>query len=144
MQSLVIDTNVLISAALSDKGNPAQLVKMVSEGKRQLSYNSRILSEYADVLSREKFNFSPEKQRELISKIVEIGVIVDPVSSDTPMLDEDDRIFYDTAKESGAILVTGNIKHYPTESFIMTPTDYMSLKEDDDKAISPSLDITPG
>ena len=49
--------------------------------------------------------------------------------SDVPMLDEDDRVFYDTAKESGAILVTGNTKHFPAESFIMTPSDFLAYLE---------------
>ena len=127
MQTLVIDTNVIISAAISDKGNPAKLIKMVSDGKLQLCYNARILSEYADVLSRKKFSFSLEKQMALIKKIVEIGVIVDPAPSDILLSDESDRIFYDTAKTCGAVLITGNIKHYPTESFIMTPADYLAL-----------------
>ena len=127
MQTLVIDTNVIISAAISDKGNPAKVIKMVSDGKLQLCYNARILSEYADVLSRQKFRFSLEKQMALIKKIVEIGIIVDPAPSDMLLPDESDRIFYDTAKTSGAVLITGNIKHYPTESFIMTPADYLAL-----------------
>lgn len=41
------------------------------------------------------------------------------------MIDEKDRIFYDTAKESSAILVTGNIKHFPKEAFIMSPNDFI-------------------
>jgi len=127
VQTLVIDTNVIISAAISDKGNPAKVIKMVSDGKLQLCYNARILSEYADVLSRQKFRFSLEKQMALIKKIVEIGIIVDPAPSDMLLPDESDRIFYDTAKTSGAVLITGNIKHYPTESFIMTPADYLAL-----------------
>ena len=51
MQALVIDTNVIISAALSNKGNPAQILKLISDEKRKLYYNSQILSEYTDVLS---------------------------------------------------------------------------------------------
>jgi len=39
--------------------------------------------------------------------------------------DEDDRIFYDTAKSANAVLVTGNKKHYPDESFIMTPAEFL-------------------
>jgi len=43
VQTLVIDTNVIISAAISDKGNPAKVIKMVSDGKLRLCYNARIL-----------------------------------------------------------------------------------------------------
>jgi hypothetical protein len=42
------------------------------------------------------------------------------------MIHEDDRIFYDTAKHSGSILVTGNLKHYPKEAFILAPTEFLA------------------
>ena len=41
------------------------------------------------------------------------------------MIDEDDRIFYDTAKTAKAYLITGNKKHYPQENFIFTPADFL-------------------
>ena len=98
MQKLVLDTNIIISAALTDKGNPAKIFKMISDGKLHLCYNAQILSEYTDVLSRAKFSFSPEKQKSFIDKIVEIGIIVNTTLSDVLLPDESDRIFYDTAK----------------------------------------------
>ena len=125
MIKLVIDTNVIISAALSDKGKPAQIIDMISEGKLRLYYNEQILSEYSDVLTRKKFMFSHDKQELLINKIIEMGVVFEPKISVMPMPDEDDRIFYDTAKEIGAFLITGNKKHYPDEPFIMTPSDFL-------------------
>ena len=69
--------------------------------------------------------FTLDKQVALINKIVEMGIVFEPVTSLVPMPDEDDRIFYDTAKESGAFLITGNKKHYPDEPFIMTPSDFL-------------------
>ena len=125
MIKLVIDTNVIISAALSDNGKPAQIIDMISEGKFQLYYNKQILSEYSDVLTRKKFMFSHDKQELLINKIIKMGVDFEPKISVMPMPDEDDRIFYDTAKEIGAFLITGNKKHYPDEPFIMTPSDFL-------------------
>jgi len=43
------------------------------------------------------------------------------------MTDEDERAFYDTAKNNDAYLVTGNTRHYPNESFILTPTEFIGL-----------------
>jgi len=43
------------------------------------------------------------------------------------MPDESDRTFYDTAKTCGAVLVTGNMRHYPSESFIMTPAKFWGM-----------------
>jgi hypothetical protein len=41
------------------------------------------------------------------------------------MPDESDRKFYEIAKAAGAILITGNTKHYPDEPFIVTPTVFV-------------------
>ena len=125
MQKLVLDTNVIISAALSDKGNPSIIFKLIYDGKLHLCYNAQILSEYTDVLSRAKFSFSQEKQKNFLDKIVEIGIVVNTASSDTQLPDESDRVFYDTAKACKGILITGNTKHYPNEPFILTPMDFL-------------------
>jgi len=41
--------------------------------------------------------------------------------------DEDDRCYYDTAKNFGAYLVTGNIKHYPDDPWVLTPAEFVKL-----------------
>jgi len=53
-------------------------------------------------------------------------MLIEPFVSTVFMTDETDRTFYDTAKASDSILITGNIKHYPTEPFIMTPTEFLT------------------
>ncbi|MCL2662882.1 MAG: hypothetical protein FWE83_06060 [Oscillospiraceae bacterium] len=40
-----------------------------------------------------------------------------------------DRIFYDTAIASGAVLITGNTKHFPDEPIIMTPSEFLADME---------------
>jgi hypothetical protein len=44
------------------------------------------------------------------------------------MPDEDDRVFYDSAKLAGAYLITGNAKHYPAQPFVVTPAEFFRLK----------------
>jgi len=46
------------------------------------------------------------------------------------MPDESDRKFYDLHKAAGAILITGNIKHFPKEDSIMKPADFLSYLKD--------------
>jgi hypothetical protein len=41
------------------------------------------------------------------------------------MPDETDRKFYDVAKATDAILITGNTKHYPNEPFVLTPAAFV-------------------
>ena len=128
MQKVVLDTNIIISNAISNKGNPAKIMNLVSDKKLIICYNAEILAEYAEVLSREKFNFSPVKQKYPIDKIKEIGLLIEPAVSDIELPDESDRIFYDTAKAAGAYLITGNLKHYPEESHILLPAQFIELK----------------
>jgi hypothetical protein len=58
-------------------------------------------------LSRAEFGFDSEKQKIVLDKIKEFGCFTMPDASDVPFFDESDRIFYDTAKENIAILITG-------------------------------------
>jgi len=53
------------------------------------------------------------------------GETVAPEQSSIPLPDETDRIFYDTAVASGAVLITGNKKDYPDNPFIFTPADFL-------------------
>ena len=126
MQSVVLDTNVIISAALKSSGHPFQIMELVSAGVLRLYYSSEMLDEYTDVLSREKFNFTPEKQTVYIERIKEIGILSSVQQSNVPFVDESDRIFYDMARFYNALLITGNKRHYPDEPFILTPAEFLS------------------
>jgi len=124
MKNVVLDTNVIISSAISAVGKPFTLMELVSAQVLRAYYNDEILDEYKSVLAYERLKIEPDKQVEIIEKIKEIGILIKPKASSIPLPDESDRIFYDTARAAEAILITGNIKHYPNEPFIMTPADY--------------------
>jgi len=47
---IVIDTNILVSAILTPKGNPAKILKLVLEGKLSLIITPAILEETRQVL----------------------------------------------------------------------------------------------
>lgn len=127
MTKIVLDTNIVVSAALSPKGNPAKIISHIAEDEElQMCYNADILAEYKKVLAYERLGIPIAAQEGIISKTQQIGTIVEPTTSTEPMPDESDRIFYDTAKASGAVLVTGNMKHFPNEPFIITPSDFLT------------------
>jgi putative PIN family toxin of toxin-antitoxin system len=129
MFKAVLDTNIIISYAISEKGNPARIMTLVSSGFVKIYYSDNILAEYTEVLSREKFNFSPEKQKDALKEIEDMGIKIDHVPSVIPLPDESDRIFYDLAKEAGAYLITGNKKHFPDEKFIVSPAEFLEILE---------------
>ena len=128
----VIDTNVLIGALLSKKSDTATVknLKAVMDGKIIPLLHKEILEEYAEVLNRPKFHLSPEIVQTVLKAIENYGLVVSPTPTNTNLIDPDDLIFYETAKEKqdiNAYLVTGNIKHYPKCDFIVTPADMMDI-----------------
>ena len=57
---VVIDTNVVVSAALKDKGPEQVLQFIVGRPDFEWVVSSAILAEYKEVLTREKFGLPPE------------------------------------------------------------------------------------
>ena len=128
MRRVVIDTNVLVSSTLSFDGNPAKIMGLISDKQIQLFYCSEILDEYKRVLAYDRLNIMPKTQRRTIEAIIDLGILVEPaLTSVIPLPDETDRVFYDMAQACGSILVTGNIKHFPAEPFIMTPSKFLEV-----------------
>ena len=132
MKRVVIDTNVLVSSTLTAEGNSAKVFNLVSNKQIQLIYCPAILDEYKRVLAYKKLNIKLQTQRKILTLIEKLGIVIMPGFSKIPMPDESDRVFYDTAQMSKAILVTGNIKHYPLESFIMLPADFLKTLNTDE------------
>jgi hypothetical protein len=53
------------------------------------------------------------------------GVEAATVPGGVSMPNESDRKFYDVARTTDAILITGNTKHYPDEPFLLTSADFV-------------------
>jgi len=128
MQQVVLDTNILVSALLSPYGIPAKILAIVTHRDIQPCYDSRILGEYQEVLSRPRFNFNPDQVASLLQAISRRGLSVVANPSNIPMPDKSDRMFYEVATTCSALLITGNLKHYPQEHFIITPRMYFTHK----------------
>ena len=126
-RNVVIDTNVIVSAAISPYGNAAIILNMVFDGEVLAFYSSSILAEYIDVLSRPRLSIATSIQDRVVKGFKHFGILVCPATSKIPMPDESDRIFYDAAIESASVLITGNARHYPAESNIMTPAAFLSV-----------------
>lgn len=127
MIKAVIDTNVFVSALLSPDGSPAKILALALNERLTLCYDSRILSEYEEVLLRPKFQFDAQDVAILIKTISQIGtaVIAEPIRS--TFTDEADKKFYEVAKTAGAILITGNAKHFPNDSAVVSPAEFLAL-----------------
>jgi uncharacterized protein len=124
--NVVLDTNILVSSLLT-YGPPAVIVDLVADGIVIPFYSNPILQEYWEVLSRKKFGFAPLQVTRLIDDIVRTGIIVEGKSDKNKKVNEEDRIFYDATVEARAYLITGNIRHFPKEPFIITPAQFLTL-----------------
>lgn len=129
--NIVLDTNVLVSGLLRSQGNPAQVVALVLAGAVQVCHDQRILAEYAEVLARPRFQFDPQRVREVLDKLEADGLAVDATAIphlDLP--DPDDEPFLAVALAASAdFLVTGNLSDYPPEKCggcaVVSPAEFV-------------------
>ena len=126
----VIDTNVLVSMLLakSEESSVIKLIDAVLDGKVIPLFNNEIVAEYTEVLSRPKFKFDKEIRELLVERIVFLGEDADRTAYPESLPDEDDRVFYEVALSTdGAYLVTGNLKHFPKTSIVVTPAQMLDI-----------------
>lgn len=126
----VIDTNVIVSALITKRADsPTRLVlDYLFTGEIIPVYNDEIINEYQNVLSRPKFKLSKDLIATVIEVIKGIGLSIERKLCNEDMPDPKDIVFYEVAlaKES-SYLVTGNIKHFPSHSFVVTPTEMIYI-----------------
>ena len=128
----VIDTNVLVSALLSRYSDSAtvQVMDRLLEGEIVPIFSEEILQEYNDVLKRKQFHFSPDIVDALLDYLRIHGQVIVPDSTGAVLPDRKDIPFYEVVmdkQDEGAYLVTGNLKHYPRENFIVTPREMIEI-----------------
>ena len=131
----VIDTNVIVSALIFKNidSNPGKVFRAIVQERIVPLYNDEILAEYRCVLSRPKFHLAPALIETVLKAIIVDGLNLDGVPAigiDFP--DPKDIVFYEIAiSKENAYLVTGNIKHFPVRSFIVTPAEMVEMLGDD-------------
>ena len=129
----VIDTNVLVSAMLRWDSVPGCVLEHAFVGDIIPLLNEQVLKEYMEVLKRPKFHFEEEKINIIIDGIVKRGVFVDAEHTGQVLPDPKDIVFYEIVMEKRkceeAFLVTGNIKHFPAEPYIVTPREMLTILE---------------
>ena len=127
--NIVIDTNVLVSAIMSPGRNATDIICAAIAGRFTVCYDSRILEEYERVLHYPKFGFSEWEIVSLLDPLIRNGLSVIPTPVKDPCFDKDpsDLKFYEVALFCDAILITGNLKHYPSSKTIIEVSEFVKL-----------------
>ena len=128
---LVIDTNVIVSAALQPRGLPRTILLLALTKPARLYVSRSILEEYSDVLARPELSIRKGLRQQLLQLIKNRSYTVAPTRRLDVTSDPDDNIFLECADAARAdYLVTGNLKHFPRfwkTTKIITPREFISL-----------------
>ena len=127
----VLDTNILISAALAHNkySIPYSVFRGVVERRFVPLVDDNIVREYWEVFSRPKFSFMQETINDIVGNTIKFAINQPVQPSDIELPDSDDVVFYDVARahqDKGAYLVTGNLRHFPNCEFAISPRDFMN------------------
>lgn len=127
----VIDTNVLVSAMLKWNSIPGNVLELTLDGPIIPLLNKEIVKEYHDVLARPKFHLTEELIKDVLQGLESRGISIDADPLDADLPDPKDRVFYEVVMEAqneeNAYLITGNIKHFPSKPFIVTPRQMLEI-----------------
>lgn len=128
----VIDTNVLVSALLNINSNPGEVLLSIFNGETVPLLNAEIFAEYRDVLARKKFHFPVETVDIVLNRLAAISIYVNATDGEYPEIsDPEDRCFFAVTMtgrlSEEAFLVTGNIRHFPSNPFVVTPTQFVEM-----------------
>ena len=127
---VVIDTNVLVSALLTQNKSSAtvRVLNYLEKGIIVPMYNEDILKEYSEVLHRARFNIDETRIQDLLAAIKSRGVDCERISSNVILPDPDDIIFYEVSlSRDDSYLVTGNLRHFPKNGKIVSPADLVQI-----------------
>lgn len=129
-RAVVLDTNILVSAGIHLGGPPARMVDLALEGEILAFTCPTVVEEYLEVLNRDRFSrhlFPPE----WFPVFLKVSTLREKDPPDWPLQgpDPDDLVFLSLAHQEGAVLVTGNVRDYPSairrKVQVVTPREFL-------------------
>jgi len=111
---LVLDTNVVISAALRPAGLQRTVLLLAMTKPARWYVSDAILSEYREVLTRPEFKIPRGLRTQLLQLIRNRAHLIRPECKFQAAADPDDNKFLECADVARAdYLITGNTRHFP-------------------------------
>lgn len=127
----VIDTNVLVSAALKWKSIPGTIIDLAFNDVIIPLVNKAIITEYQAVLLRPKFHLTETIVSNIVEEIEIHAVNISEEHLDIDLPDPKDKVFYEVTmearKETDAYLITGNSRHFSVKPFVVTPRQMLDI-----------------
>jgi putative PIN family toxin of toxin-antitoxin system len=128
---LVIDTNIVVSAALRPDGLQRTVLLLALTKPARIYVSDTILAEYEAVLARREFKISKGLQLQLLQLIKNRAQLVRPAYALAVAKDPDDDRFLECADAARAdYLITGNRRHFPPfwkKTKIITSREFINL-----------------
>jgi putative PIN family toxin of toxin-antitoxin system len=111
MPRIVLDTNVIVSAVISE-GNPRRLLQKGIEKEFTILTSDLILKELTTVLRKPKFNTSEDEIRRIIVGLLGASEVVEVVSRFKAIRDDpNDNAILNTAHDGRADMIVTGDKH---------------------------------
>jgi uncharacterized protein len=128
---LVVDTNIVVSAALKPVGLQRTVLVLAIIKPARLYVSNQILTEYRDVLSRPESQIRKGLRPQLLDLIRKRAHLVNPVRAIQVAGDPEDDKFIECADAARAdYFVTGNLRHFPKfwkNTKVVTSREFLSL-----------------
>ncbi len=128
---LVIDTNIVVSAALKPDGLQRTVLLLAVTKPARLYVTEALLAEYQEVLARPEFKIRKALRQQLIQLIRKRAQQVNPVRVLQVAKDPDDDKFMECADAARAdYLITGNLRHFPRfwkNTKVITSREFVSI-----------------
>jgi uncharacterized protein len=111
---LVLDTNIVVSAALKPDGLQRTVLLLAMTKPARLYVTSLILAEYREVLARPDFKIRKSLRQQILQLLKNHVQLVKPARVLRVAKDPDDDMFLECADAARAdYLITGNPRHFP-------------------------------
>jgi uncharacterized protein len=128
---LVIDTNVLVSAAIKPASLQRTGLLLAIAAPARLYVSRPIFEEYSEVLARPELQIRKGLRQQLLQLLKNHSHFVVPTQRFEITRHPDDNIFLECADVAGAdYLITGNQKHFPRfwkKTKVITLREFISL-----------------
>jgi putative PIN family toxin of toxin-antitoxin system len=128
---LVLDTNIIVSAALKPDGLQRTVLVLALSKPARLFVSAPILLEYQTVLSRSELGIRKGLRVQLLQLIANRCKLVTPPRPIQVTSDPSDNIFIECADVARAdYLITGNPRDFPTfwkKTKIITSREFMQV-----------------